>query len=253
MATTKKAPAKKKAVAKSAAAPRTPKEAAVKAGEAVIYTMTGKEAGSIALPAELFAAQWNADLVHQVVTGMQANARQVTAHTKFRGEVSGGGKKPWKQKGTGRARHGSTRSPIWKGGGVTHGPRAERDYSVKINRKMRSAALVSLLSKKLKDGEVVFVDSLAFAKPATAEAVKALGAIGKAAKLEGLMTKAKNSAVIALAGKDVNAEKSLRNIGNVTTEEIRNLNVVDLATKKYLIIERPTEAVAALSARIAKN
>jgi len=249
MATIKKASAKK-IVAKKAKAP---KVTTAKAGEALVYSMAGKEAGSIALPPELFSVQWNADLVHQVVTGMLANAREVTAHTKGRGEVSGGGKKPWKQKGTGRARHGSSRSPIWKGGGVTHGPRAERDYTVKINRKMRSAALVSLLSKKVKDGEVIFVESFSFAAPKTADAVTALAAIGKGAKAVGLMTKAKNSAIIVLATKDANTEKSLRNIGNIVTGEVRNLNVVDLATKKYIIIEKPVESIAALAARVSHN
>ncbi|RTK95909.1 MAG: 50S ribosomal protein L4, partial [Neisseriaceae bacterium] len=121
MATTKNTTAKKTAPKKAAAAG---------ALEATIFTATGATAGTVALPASLFGAAWNADLVHQVVVGMEANARPTTAHTKFRGEVSGGGKKPWKQKGTGRARHGSTRSPIWVGGGTTHGPRAEKDYSV---------------------------------------------------------------------------------------------------------------------------
>lgn len=242
MATTKKAPAKKKAAPK--------KEVASSGMNAPIFTMKGAEAGTIALPAELFAAPWNADLVHQVVVSMQANARENSAHTKNRGEVSGGGKKPWKQKGTGRARHGSTRSPIWVGGGIAHGPRTERDYSVKINRKMRVAALASLLSRKLKDGEVIFVDALSFAEPATKEAVKALGALAKGAKADALVTKAKNAALIALSAKDKNTELSLRNIGNVMTEEIRNLNVVDVATKKYLIIEKPAEALAVLSARL---
>lgn len=246
MATLKKTTTKK-------AAPRAKKVVEPKAGEAVIFTMAGKEAGTIALPAELFGVQWNADLVHQVVVGMQANAREVTAHTKNRGEVRGGGKKPWKQKGTGRARHGSTRSPIWVGGGVAHGPRAERDYSVKINRKMRMAALASLLSKKFADGEVIFVDTLSFAKPATADAMKALTALSKAANLATLTTKSKNAALVAFATKDENAELSLRNIGSITTDEVRNLNVADLATNKYLIIERPTESVATLAARLTKK
>lgn len=220
--------------------------------EAVVYDMKGGKAGTIVLPAEIFSAPWNADLVHQVVVGMQANARIVTAHTKFRGEVSGGGKKPWKQKGTGRARHGSTRSPIWKGGGVTHGPRAEKVYEVKINRKMRTAALASVLSRKFKDGEIIFVDSLSFATPKTSDAIVALRAIAKGSGQENLATKRKNAAVIAFSNKDVVAEKSFRNIGSLMTEEVRNLNPVDLMNKKYLVIEKPTEAIAILSARFTK-
>ncbi|MCI0597571.1 50S ribosomal protein L4 [Candidatus Parcubacteria bacterium] len=220
--------------------------------EAVIYTMTGSKAGTIALPSELFGAKWNADLVHQVVVGMQANARPTVAHTKFRGEVSGGGKKPWKQKGTGRARHGSIRSPIWKGGGVTHGPRAERDYSVKINRKMRAGALAALLTRKCKDGEVIFVDTFSFATPKTKEAKAALVAIAKGAGVPALATKRAHAAVIALATKNTNTEKSLRNIGSLETVEVRNLNPVDLVTNKYLVIESPVESVATLSARLTK-
>ncbi len=258
--TAKKAPAKAaaKAAAKAPAAKKAPTKAAapvaVKAPagalEAKIFTMAGKENGSISLPAEIFGAKWNADLVHQVVVGMQANARQSIAHTKFRGEVSGGGKKPWKQKGTGRARHGSNRSPIWVGGGVTHGPRAEKDYSVKINRKMRVAALKSVLSRKLADGEVIFVEALAFEKPATKEAKGALVAIAKASGQDQLATKRKNAAVVAFAQKDATAEKSLRNIGSVITEELRNLNPVDLMNKKYLVIASPKEALQVLASRL---
>jgi large subunit ribosomal protein L4 len=249
----KKAPAKKAVAKKAPAKAAAPKaEKALSSNEAVVYTMAGAKSGTVSLPAELFAAPWNADLVHQVVTGMQANARQITAHTKFRGEVAGGGKKPWKQKGTGRARHGSTRSPIWKGGGVTHGPRAEKVYAVKINRKMRSAALASVLTRKLRDGEIIFVDSLAFSAPKTKEAMVALHAIAKAAGQDMLATKRKNAAVIALASKDANTEKSFRNIGSLITEEVRNLNPVDLMSKKYLVIEKPTESLAVLSARFVK-
>lgn len=221
--------------------------------EATVWSNTGTKASTIQLPAELFAAQWNADLVHQVVIGMQANARPVTAHTKFRGEVSGGGKKPWKQKGTGRARHGSNRSPIWKGGGVTHGPRAEKDYSVKINRKMRVAALASVLSRKLRDGQIIFVDSFAFTTPKTKDAKAMLVAIAKGANMNELVTKRKNAAVVAFAKKDSASEKSFRNIGSLTLAEIRNINPVDLMTKKYLVIENPTEALPVLTARLAKK
>ena len=260
-AVAKKAPAKKvvaKAapeeteVVKTATKTVAPKATSASSTEAVVYTMAGGKSGTIALPSELFALPWNADLVHQVVVGMQANARPIVAHTKFRGEVSGGGKKPWKQKGTGRARHGSTRSPIWKGGGVTHGPRAEKVYAVKINRKMRLAALATVLSRKMRDGEIIFVDSFAFSAPSTKEAMGALRAVATAAGQENLVNKRKNAAVIALASKDANSEKSFRNIGSLITEEMRNLNPLDLMTKKYLVIEKPAESLAVLSARFAK-
>ncbi len=258
MATTKKVVAKK-APTKKVVAKAAPEETEVKkavpasSSEAVIYTAAGAKAGTIALPSELFALPWNADLVHQVVVGMQANARPIVAHTKFRGEVSGGGKKPWKQKGTGRARHGSSRSPIWKGGGVTHGPRAEKVYAVKINRKMRLAALATVLSRKMRDGEIIFVDSFGFSEPSTKSAIGALRAVAKAAGQENLVNKRKNAAIIAIAGKDSNTEKSFSNIGSLITEEMRNLNPVDLMTKKYLVIEKPTESLAVLSARFSKS
>lgn len=258
MATTKKS-ATKKAPVKRAKRVVAPKEKVVKKApaalgtlEAPIFTMDGKSAGTVQLPAEVFGAKWNGDLVHQVVIGMQANARQSIAHTKNRGEVRGGGKKPWKQKGTGRARHGSRRSPIWVGGGTTHGPRSERDYSVKINRSMRVGALASLLTKKFKQGEVVFVDSFSFAKPQTKAAVALLAALAKGSGQEALATKRTNAAVIATASKDLNVEKSFSNIGSVMTEEVRNLNPVDLVTKKYVVIERPAESVALLASRLSK-
>src|SRR5882724_8931234 len=133
--------------------------------ESIIYNVQGKETGKITLPESIFGLPWNADLVHQVVVAMQANARQNVAHTKDRGEVRGGGKKPWQQKGTGRARHGSSRSPIWKGGGVTHGPRNDKIYARKINRAARQKALLVVLSRKYRDGELTFVDSLSFDTP----------------------------------------------------------------------------------------
>ena len=101
-----------------------------------IYNKEGQSSGTINLDDQLFDLKWNADLVHQVVRSMESNARQSNADTKGRGDVRGGGKKPWRQKGTGRARHGSSRSPIWVGGGVAHGPTSEKNYDKKINKKM---------------------------------------------------------------------------------------------------------------------
>src|ERR1035437_8197164 len=132
--------------------------------ETKIYNQKGVAAGTINLPAKVFGAKWRADLVHQVVEGMRSNKRAGTADTKDRGEVRGGGRKPWKQKGTGRARHGSSRSPIWVGGGVTHGPLAEKNYKRKVSKKMRAQAVFAVLSKELKDGEIIFADSFEMSK-----------------------------------------------------------------------------------------
>ncbi len=228
-----------------------PKKAvAPKALEASVYGMDGKVLSTIALPAEIFGAPWRSDLVHQVTTAMQANARQNRAHTKDRAEVSGGGKKPWKQKGTGQARHGSSRSPIWRHGGITFGPRNERDYSEKINRKMRVGALVSVLSRKFKDGEIILVNKFSFAAPKTAEAKISLIALGKGAEAARLVSKKKNAALVAMAAYDVNTLKSFKNIGNMMTEEVRNINPVDVLSNKYLIIENPEASFKTLLARV---
>lgn len=217
--------------------------------EAPVFSMEGKKVATIALPETLFNAPWKSDLVHQVATAMQANARQNRAHTKNRAEVSGGGKKPWKQKGTGQARHGSSRSPIWRHGGITFGPRSERDYSEKVNRKMRVGALLAVLSKKAKEGEVIFVDSLTFAAPKTSAARAAITAIAKGAGADSLATKTKNTALIALSSYDASAIKSFQNFGNIMTEEVRNLNPLNVLSHKYLIIEKPEAAFKALTAR----
>ncbi len=238
--TTKAAPKAAKKVAPKA-------EKASVALEAVVYGMDGKKISTIALPAEIFGARWRADLVHQVTTGIQANLRQNRAHTKDRAEVSGGGKKPWKQKGTGQARHGSSRSPIWRHGGITFGPRKDRDYSEKINKKQRVQALLSVLSRKAKDGELILVDKISFGTPKTAEAKKVFLAVGKAA---GMREKKKNAALVAMTTYEKNTIKSFSNMGNVTTEEIRNLNPLQLLTYKYLVIENPEEAFKTLAARI---
>ncbi|MBL7045614.1 MAG: 50S ribosomal protein L4 [Parcubacteria group bacterium] len=211
--------------------------------DAKIYNKTGSETGAIKLPEKVFNAPYNADLLHQVVVSMQANARTPVAHTKDRSEVRGGGKKPWKQKGTGRARHGSSRSPIWRGGGITFGPRKEKDYSKKINKKMRTTALYSALSRKFKEGEILFVDDLSFEKPKSAEAREVLASLSKVDGFKYLLSKKKNSALLTTDGKDKVVEKSFSNFGNVEIDEVRNLNPLDVLTYKYLVISKPKESV----------
>ncbi|MHB0865705.1 MAG: 50S ribosomal protein L4 [Minisyncoccota bacterium] len=227
----------------------TKKTAAPASLEMPIYSMDGARVGTTTLPESLFSKPWRADLVHQVTTAMQANARQNRAHTKDRSEVSGGGKKPWKQKGTGQARHSSTRSPIWRHGGITFGPRNDRDYSEKINKKMRVGALLSVLSKKAKDGEIILVDKFTFAEPKSSVAKTVLTKLAVGASAAPLASKKKNAALLALASYDTNAIKSFSNFGNVMTEEARNLNPLSVMTCKYLIIEKPEETFATLLAR----
>lgn len=218
-----------------------------------IYNIEGKKTGSIELPESVFGVFWNNALMHQVVTSMQDNARTPVAHTKGRAEVRGGGIRPWRQKGTGRARHSSIRSPIWKGGGVTHGPLKEKNFAREIPKKMRAKALYMALSKKFKDGEVIFIDSLDFKEPKTAIARKALVALSGVKGFEKLATKRVNAGLLALAEKNDAAEKSFRNIGSITAMDVRNLNPVAVLKAKYLILENPEKSLAVVEARMAKK
>ncbi len=217
--------------------------------KAKIYNQKGTDAGSIDLPEKIFGAKWNADLVHQVVEGIRSNKRAGTADTKGRGEVRGGGRKPWKQKGTGRARHGSSRSPIWVGGGVTHGPLAEKNYKKKISKNMRKAALFSVLSKKFKDGEVIFVDSLSMPSIKTKSAVEMMANLSKGTGIKDFTASKKPRAVIALTVKDEKISKSFRNLPQVEMSLMQNINPHQILNLKYLIIENPENAVKFLGSK----
>ncbi len=219
--------------------------------EAPIYNQTGKSSGKISLPEAIFGVPWNADLVHEVVRLMNSNSRHNIAHTKTRGEVRGGGKKPWKQKGTGRARHGSSRSPIWVGGGVTHGPRNDQNYERKINKKAKVKALFTILSKKYKEGEVLFIDDIKFDKPKAKDAKNILLSLSKIKGYEKLSTKKVNTAILALDKKVVSVEKSFNNFGNISVEEFRNINPVSILNHTFLIISNPAESLKNLESRIA--
>ncbi len=211
--------------------------------EHIIYNQKGQESGKIKLPESVFGVSWNADLVHQVVTSMMSSARHPIAHTKTRGEVSGGGKKPWQQKGTGRARHGSTRSPIWVGGGIAHGPRNDKNFDRKVNKKAKSKALYTILSKKLRDGEILFVESLNFSTPKTKDAKDVIVSFSKIKGFEKFSTKPKNVALIAIDKKATVLTKSLENLGNLSVEELRTINPVSLMNHKYLVIANPKESL----------
>jgi large subunit ribosomal protein L4 len=219
--------------------------------EAKVFNQDGKESGKVSLNDSLFGVAWNPDLVHEVVVAMQANARAGTANTKDRSEVRGGGKKPWKQKGTGRARHGSRRSPIWVGGGIAHGPRASKDYSKKINKKAKAKALASTLSKKQADGEVLFVDAFSFENPKAALAKTIVKALATGSGKADLATKRKNAALIVLSERNEATEMSFRNFGNLIVAQAKDINPVDLLTYKYVVMANPEETLKTLEARVA--
>ncbi len=196
--------------------------------KAQVYNLKGDAVGEMELSDKVFAREWNPDLVHQVLLAQAANRRLPWAHAKNRGEVRGGGVKPWKQKHTGRARHGSIRSPIWKGGGVTHGPVKDRDFSVKVNKKMAKAAVYSVLSKKLADGHLKVVDSLELETAKT----KALFASVKSF-LPALLIAAKENKNIARASNNIPRARSLSGA---------NLNIEDVMKYKNILLDKAAVA-----------
>ncbi|MBM2818045.1 MAG: ribosomal protein [Parcubacteria group bacterium] len=221
--------------------------------EALIYNQKGEEAGKIKLPEAVFGLPKNDDLVHQVVVSMQSNLRTPVAHTKGRGDVRGGGKKPWQQKGTGRARHGSIRSPLWRGGGVTHGPIKDKNYEKKINKKMKAKALYTILSQKMRDNEILFVDNFTFTKPKTQEAVSAMKSLSMIKEFKNIISKKNNAAYLALGKKDLNTTKSFANLSNIKIDDVKNLNPMDAVNYKYLIIEQPEESVKFIQGKLEKK
>lgn len=199
-----------------------------------IYNQEGKgEEIQILLPKEIFDVKINSDLIHQVAVSQMANRRKIIAHTKDRGEVSGGGKKPWRQKGTGRSRHGSIRSPLWKGGGVTFGPRNDTVFKKTIPEKMRRLALFMVLSAKVKNNLLILLNEFKAEKPKTklmAEIVKKLPINNE-------------NGLIVLPEMDKNLILSVRNISNVKSIQAKDLNVLDLLSFKYLIMPKDSVKV----------
>jgi len=202
-----------------------------------VVDLTAKKVGSVDLPGEWFSGEVNIPVMHQVVTAQLAAARQGTHKTKTRAEVSGGGRKPWKQKGTGRARQGSTRSPQWVGGGVSHG-RVPKDWSQRVNRKMRRSALRSALTDRLAGGDIIVVDRFAFDAPSTKNAVAALSALD-----------AGPNVLLVLADFDEAAVLSVRNLGSVHTLLVDQLNTHDVLLSDTVIIEEAAVALIGTGTR----
>ncbi|MFA5075816.1 MAG: 50S ribosomal protein L4 [Patescibacteria group bacterium] len=193
-----------------------------------VYNLAGDKVEEIELNPVLFDIEPNIAVIHQVVIAQEKNARKVLAHTKGRSDVRGGGKKPWKQKGTGRARHGSSRSPIWKGGGITFGPTKERNFKVKINQKMKNKALRMILSDKAKSDNLVVVDKWELAEMKT----KLLNQI-----LNKLPVKNQKTC-LALASTDPKLVQVVHNLEKVYALGANSLNVVDLLKYKFLLISK---------------
>lgn len=183
--------------------------------------------GEVELPDRLFNRSWNPDLVHQALRVQEMNRRTPVAHVKDRSEVSGGGRKPWRQKGTGRARHGSTRSPIWVGGGVTHGPSKDRNLTLRINQKMRQAAIFAVLSQRLKKGEVKIIESFSLDQPKTKLLMKALTpALGD------------KPSVLLILSVPNNVPLASENLPRVKALDPKSLNVHDLLRYKDIFVEK---------------
>lgn len=200
-----------------------------------VYNLKGKKVETMDLPESVFGLEWKPDFIHQVVESSRSNRRRGTAKAKGRGEVSGGGKKPWRQKGTGRARHGSIRSPIWVGGGVTHGPLSEKNYGRKINKKAKKKALFMVLAKKNSDGEMLVADEIALAEGKTKAAKSVLENLSR---IKGFDSLNKKGVKIIISPKDKKTLLSFRNLSGVKTMEARNMNALDALSSKYLIIGR---------------
>jgi large subunit ribosomal protein L4 len=189
-----------------------------------VKDLTGAKVGTVVLPADIFEAPINNDLMHQALLRQQANARLGTHETKTRGQVAGGGKKPFKQKGTGHARQGSTRAPHWKGGGKVHTPHMH-GYDQAMPRQMRRGALRSALSIKASEGQIVIVDKFVFDAPKTKVAIAALAAIG-----------AGRSSLVLFAEANQVAFKSLSNLQTAKTLNARYLNIHDLLGYETLVL-----------------
>lgn len=215
-----------------------------------VYTMEGKVSKQLDVPEAIFDAKWNADLVSQVLYSQASNRRAGTAHTKDRSEVRGGGKKPWAQKGSGRARHGSSRSPIWRHGGVTFGPRNDKDYKKTIPKSMKVAALFSLLSAKVKAGKVIFVDEIPTLTGKTKEADTTMQGLTTIEGFKTLCYKKPNNVYLTVKkGNDV-TKRAFRNLPYMTLHNMEDLNPLDLANARYLVIANIEETVEYLSSKV---
>ncbi len=210
-----------------------------------VYNQAAEPVKDLELSANIFAVEASHELLHQAMVAQMANSRQVLAHTKDRSEVSGGGKKPWKQKGTGRARVGSSRSPIWIGGGVTFGPTKDRNFKKKINQKMKQKAMFMVLTDRVKNNALVVLDSLELAEFKTKKFNEILSAVEKK-----VLNNDRRDILIINDAKDEKVKYSGRNLAGTKIINLENVNLLDLLNYKNLLLTE--NAVAAFTKRYNK-
>jgi large subunit ribosomal protein L4 len=191
-----------------------------------LFNIQGEQVGEVELSDDVFGTEVRHDILHRAMVNYLANQRQGTANTLTRAEVAGGGRKPWRQKGTGRARHGSIRSPLWRKGGVIFGPKP-RSFKSTMPKKLKRFALKSALSAKVVDNELILLDSLSMEAPKTKEMVSILKNL-----------KADKKSLIVIAAKDENIEKSARNLPGVKATGVNTLNIYDILNHDYLIMTK---------------
>ena len=200
-----------------------------------VYNQSGEIVGQTLLPKGIFDIEINSDLLWQVVRSYTSNQRQGSAHTKTKGEVSGGGKKPWRQKGTGRSRHSSIRSPLWRGGGTVFGPRNDKVWKQKINKKMARKSLLMALSSNAKEENIVVLEDLKLNEVKTREVAKIIA---------NLRTKIVNfkkaKTLVVLSNFDKDLIRAAKNIADLKTIEARNLNALEILSFKYLLMTKDT-------------
>jgi large subunit ribosomal protein L4 len=194
-----------------------------------VYNQTAEKVGEVDLNDKIFGVKPSLHLMAEAVRIQLANARKGLAHTKHRGEVSGGGKKPWKQKGTGRARAGSIRSPLWRGGGITFGPRSDRNWELKINKKAKTKALFMSLSDKAKDGKIIVIDTVKIDSAKTKDFVKMLSVFNDKLKLG-------KKQMFLMPKKDDNLVRASRNIQAVNSTVATSLNIADVMRADQVIM-----------------